>query len=253
LGDGGSRRITRSIGTSASPQTTVVGRTHHSGPTTIRDRKRYGSPVRRRWAFPVLAAAMSVLAAGCSSSPSAPGPAAVTASASSQANPALPLRRGYLEIGTYETEIFRPAFTIDIPVSSQWGTFGETGRRVQIGGRGGFFSFLALSAQGSSPNKPALMEALRAGSGLHVESVGQRSFAGLPAARVAVVAGGGHARITFGGQRLSFFPAEHATLWLLAVGSAPVLVVLGTDAVGSRPFQREAMRALRSVRFQAGP
>ncbi len=195
---------------------------------------------------------MSVLAAGCSSpGPSGPGPAAITSSGSTQATPALPLRRGYLEIGTYQTEIFRPAFTIDIPVSSEWGTYGETGRRVQIGGQDGFFSFLALSAQGSSPNKPALIQALRAGSGVHVESAGEGSFAGLPAARVAVVAGGGHTRITFGGQRLSFFPAEHATLWLLAVGSAPVLVVLGTGASGSGSFRREAMRALRSVRFQA--
>ena len=46
--------------------------------------------------------------------------------------------------------------------------------------RGALFD---LSAQGSTLNKGTLIGALRAGSGLHVESVGEKSFAGVPAAR----------------------------------------------------------------------
>src|SRR5436190_9322212 len=104
--------------------------------------------MRRAWPALILLVAV-VAAAGCSHGSqlalTPTGPTAATGpSGGPSATPsqeALPLRRGFLEIGTYQTEIFRPAFTIDIPVSSQWGTFGETGRRVAIGGGSGYFSF----------------------------------------------------------------------------------------------------------------
>jgi hypothetical protein len=207
----------------------------------------------QRWREIVLLLAVaSVVAVACSPGTTARGPRAVTGPASPTTAPALPLRRGYLEIGTYATEVFRPAFSIDIPVSSQWGTYGETGGRVQIGGPDGFLSFLSLSPAGSGLTGPALVRALRAREGLLIESVAHGSFAGLPAVRVSALAGGAHTRITFGGQHLAFFPHEHATLWLVTVGSSRVLVTLGAGE-SARSFTREALIALRSVQFQTGP
>ncbi len=199
--------------------------------------------------------ALGLALAACSSGPRLQlhptGPTAVTPATSSSSAAVLPLRRGFLEIGTYGTEIFRPSFTIDIPVSSQWGTFGETGRRVGIGGQDGFFSFQALTA-GGSPVTAAELRRVVAQPGVHVSGPSGSSFAGLPADRLTVVNGPGKLKVTFGGQHLSFFPHEHATLWLVRVGTAPVLVTLAAGT-GSATFTRQAMAALRSVRFQAAP
>jgi len=199
--------------------------------------------------------------AGCSSGPRLQlhptGPTGVTPPASgsseSPSQEILPLRRGFLEIGTYGTEIFRPSFTIDIPVSSQWGTFGETGRRVSIGGPDGFFSFLALSAGGDAPLTVAALGREVSRPGARVSGVEASTFAGLPADQLGVVNGPDRLKVTFGGQHISFFPHEHATLWLLRVGSSPVLVVLGVGSSLAGSFRRQAMAALRSVMFESAP
>jgi hypothetical protein len=197
--------------------------------------------------------ALGLALAACSSGPHLQlhptGPTAVTPATSSSTAAVQPLRRGFLEIGTYGTELFRPSFTIDIPVSSQWGTLGETGRRVAIGGQDGFFSFQALTA-GGSPLSVAELRRVVAQPGVHVSGPKGSSFAGLPADRLEVVNGPRKLKVTFGGQRLSIFPHEHTTLWLVPVGTAPVLVTLGSGP-GSASFTRQAMAALRSVRFQA--
>jgi hypothetical protein len=198
--------------------------------------------------------ALGLILAACHSGPRLQlhptGPTAATGPAASPSEQVLPLRRGYLEIGTYGTEVFRPSFTIHIPVSSQWGTFGETGRRVLIGGPAGFFSLQALSAQGSAPLTAAGLDRSLSKPGVHISAVKDSMIAGLAADRLDVVNGPDPFKIDFGGQHVSFFPRERATLWLVRVGTAPVLVVLGVGGAHPTSFRRDAMAALRSVQFQ---
>src|SRR6266581_6339180 len=204
------------LGRSAAEGTTASRRSSHPG---RRPRSRPGSddnPARGTYRLPMRRAvailALGLALAACSSGPRLQlhptGPTAVTPATSSSSAAVLPLRRGFLEIGTYGTEIFRPSFTIDIPVSSQWGTFGETGRRVGIGGQDGFFSFQALTA-GGSPVTAAELRRVVAQPGVHVSGPSGSSFAGLPADRMSIVNGPGKLKVTFGGQHLSFFPHEH--------------------------------------------
>jgi len=210
----------------------------------------YGERMRRA----VLALVLTTALVACSSGPKLQlhptGPTAATG-ASPSASPsqeALPLRRGFLEIGTYQTEIFRPSFTIDIPVSSQWGTFGETGRKVFIGGPDGFFGITALSDSG--PLTLAGLERAVHSAGVPSRPVNDAFIAGLQADQLNVTAGPKRFTIAFGGQHLRFSPHERATLWLVHVGTAPVLIVLDVGSSHSSEFRKQALMALRSVRFR---
>jgi hypothetical protein len=210
-------------------------------------------PNRRRSVALAAVVAATLLGTACGSGTPSEGTGPAVRSASASAASILPLHRGYLEIGTYGTEIFRPAFTIDIPVSSKWGTYGETGRKVTIGGQAGFFSFVALETGGSPPTATALASQVRAGPGAHVGPVTPTTFAGLPAQRVEVVMGPAPVTVDVGGQHLGLFRHEHAQVWLFQVGTAPVMVVLGAKVTTFRQFARDALVALKSVRFQAAP
>ena len=200
-----------------------------------------------------LSAAAAVLASACGQGGSPAGATGIGTPSSAGTPSSLPLSRGYLEIGTYRTDVFRPAFTIDIPVSSTWGTYGETGRRVMIGDQEGFFGFLALTAaSGQAPTATAFVHTLRAQPGLDVDAVAHPPFAGLPAVRVEVLTADGPSRIEFGGQRLGLPRSGRAQLWFVEVGTAPVMIVLASPATKFRSFSRDALQALDTVQFQAG-
>ena len=98
-------------------------------------------------------------------------------------------------------------------MSSQWGTFGETGRKVFIGGPDGFFGITALSDSG--PLTLAGLEQAVHSAGVPSRPVNDAFIAGLQADQLNVTAGPKRFTIAFGGQHLRFSPHERATLWPL--------------------------------------